>query len=198
MWLFNKTTIFNDEELIAEYYKTGNQQLIGKLFSNHVKTIYGVCLFYFKDKDIAKDHVMQITEKLFSELKKKPIQHFKAWLSFVVRNHCISELRKNKNKHFVSETYLDFELNLTTLEDEQKIESVNDEDLLQHLREVLPKLKDKQRICIEYFYLNNKSYQEIAELTSFSINEIKSYIQNGKRNLKLLIEEKINKSSHGK
>lgn len=198
MWLFNKTTISKDEELITEYYKTGNQQLIGKLFSNHVKTIYGVCLFYFKDKDVAKDHVMQITEKLFVELKKKPIQHFKAWLSFVVRNHCISEIRKNKNKHFVSETYLDFEVNYTSLEEEQKIEYVTDEDLLQHLRDVLPKLKEKQKICIEYFYLNNKSYQEIAELTSFTINEIKSYIQNGKRNLKLLIEDKINKSSHDK
>jgi len=155
-----------------------------------------VCLFYFKDKDLAKDMVMQIFEKLLTELKKSEVKNFKAWLSFVVRNYCISELRKNKNKHFVNESYLDFEITTTTLLEEEKIESVNEELLLEYMKECLPQLKENQKLCVELFYLQNLSYQQIADKTKFSLNEIKSYIQNGKRNLKLLIEQKQTNKKH--
>jgi RNA polymerase sigma-70 factor (ECF subfamily) len=63
--------------------------------------------------------------------------------------------------------------------------------LLEDMKTCLPKLKENQRICVELFYLKNKSYQDIANETNFSLNEIKSYIQNGKRNLKLFLEDSI-------
>ncbi len=190
MWLFKKKQFDTDEAIAHEYYISGNKTLVGDLFEKHVKTVFGVCLFYFKDKDVAKDMVMQIFEKLITELKKTEIKNYKAWLSFVVRNYCISELRKTKNKHFVSESYLDFEINTTTLLEEEKIESINDEALLECMKESLPLLKENQKICVELFYLQNLSYQQICDKTKFNLNEIKSYIQNGKRNLKLLIEQK--------
>ncbi|MDX2173907.1 MAG: sigma-70 family RNA polymerase sigma factor [Bacteroidota bacterium] len=196
MWLFKKKEFASDEAIAHEYYLTGNKTLVGDLFEKHVKTVFGVCLFYFKDKDVAKDMVMQIFEKLLTELKKSEVKNFKAWLSFVVRNYCISELRKNKHKHFVSENYLDFEVNTTTLLEEEKIESVNEELLLEYMKECLPQLKENQKLCVELFYLQNLSYQQIADKTKFSLNEIKSYIQNGKRNLKLLIEQKQNIKKH--
>ena len=99
MWLFKKRDFATDEELALNYYKTGDKELVGLLFEKHVKTVFGVCLFYFRDKDIAKDAVMQIFEKLITELKKTEVKNFKGWLSFVVRNYCISEIRKNKNRY---------------------------------------------------------------------------------------------------
>ena len=196
MWLFKKKRFNTDEEIVCEYYVTGNKALVGDLFEKHVKTVFGVCLFYFKDKDAAKDIVMQIFEKLITELKKSEVKNFKAWLSFVVRNYCISELRKNKNKHFVSESYLDFEITSTSYLEEEKINSVNNDVLLDYMKECLPLLKENQKICIELFYLQNLSYQQINIKTALSLNEIKSYIQNGKRNLKLLIEQKQNSTKH--
>ena len=129
-------------------------------------------------------------------LKKSEVKNFKGWLSFVVRNYCISELRKNKNKHFVSESYLDFEVSPTSYEEEEKINSINNDVLLEYMKECLPLLKENQKICIELFYLQNLSYQQISAKTTLSLNEIKSYIQNGKRNLKLLIEQKQNSTKH--
>ena len=196
MWLFKKKNTPSDEELVMNYFNTGNKQLVGDLFEKHVKTVFGVCLFYFRDKDQAKDAVMQIFEKLMFDLQKTQVKNFKAWLSFVVRNYCISEIRKGKGKHFVPETYLDFELAPTSLEEEEKLEQVNDERMLDYMKEVLPELKESQRRCLELFYLKNFSYQQISEQLQFSINEVKSYIQNGKRNLKLLIEEKIKQNTH--
>lgn len=191
MWLFSKKNSASDEELVLDYFNSGNKALVGDLFERHVKTVFGVCLFYFRDKDLAKDVVMQIFEKLIVDLRKSEVKNFKAWLSFVVRNHCISELRKNKGKHFLPEAYLDFEVRETSLEEEERIAKVNEDLLLEHMKEALPKLKENQKICIEAFYLKGLSYQEISTETNFSINEVKSFIQNGKRNLKLLIEEKV-------
>lgn len=191
MWLFRKSVSQTDEVLAESYRISGDTRLVGQLFDKHVKTVFGVCLFYFKDKDIAKDAVMAIFEKLIQELKRTEVKNFKGWLSFVVRNHCISELRKNKSIHKVSTSYLDFELETASLEEEENIAGINEDTLLQHLSECLPQLKENQRLCIELFFLKDYSYQQIETKTGFSINEVKSYIQNGKRNLKLLIQEKL-------
>jgi RNA polymerase sigma-70 factor (ECF subfamily) len=63
----------------------------------------------------------------------------------------------------------------------------NHEIEMMHL--AIAKLNDEQRICIQAFYLQKKSYQDIAEETKYSIGEVKSYIQNGKRNLKIIMEK---------
>jgi RNA polymerase sigma factor (sigma-70 family) len=190
MWLFKSKKKMSDEALAKGYYTSGDKALMGLLFENHVKTVFGVCLFYFRDKDVAKDMVMQIFEKLMLELRKTEVNNFKAWLSFVVRNYCISELRKSKKHLFVNESYLDFEIKETDYEKEEKIRGVSDDVLLEQMSESLTELKPNQKLCVELFYLQNKSYQEISHETSFSVNEVKSHIQNGKRNLKLLIEAK--------
>lgn len=191
MWLFKKHKEGNDEELAAAYFASGNRSQMGQLFDRHVKTVYGVCLFYFKDRDAAQDAVMAIFEKLLVELRRHKVEHFKAWLGFVTRNYCISELRKNKPGRFVSEAYLDFEVKPADWDEEAIIAGVTDEVLLKYLQECLPLLKDKQRVCVELFYLKDYTYQQIETETGYTLNEVKSYIQNGKRNLKLIIEEKI-------
>lgn len=192
MWIFRKRDTDNDEALAKHYFRSGDKRYVGDLFEKHVKTVYGVCLFYFRDKDVAKDMVMQVFEKLITELRKTEVRNFKAWLSFVVRNHCINELRKNKGKYRLPETYLEFELKDATLEEEERIASVNDDLILGFMNEALPTLKQNQRICIELFYLKGLSYLLVSEKTGFSVNEVKSYIQNGKRNLKLIIGSKMN------
>lgn len=196
MWLFTGKNNRSDEELVSGYFRSGDKALLGYLFERHVKTVYGVCLFYFRDKDIAQDAVMQIFEKLIGDLRRTEVKSFKAWLGFVVRNHCISELRKNKGRIFLPETYLDFEIREASLEEEERIERVNEELMLEHMKEALPQLKENQRICIEGFYLKGRSYQDISEQSGFTLNEVKSFIQNGKRNLKLLIEQKLRNKQH--
>lgn len=193
MWLFKNKEYLSDEELINQFKQYGNKNIFAELFKKHVKVVYGTCLFYLQDKDDAQDATMQLFEKLMIEVKNRDILNFKGWLSFVVRNHCISIIRKNKSNQKNIKSYYEFEYVAPNIETEEKINAVDDEQMIELMTESLFQLKDKQRICIDLFYLKNKSYQEIATETNFSINEIKSYIQNGKRNLKLLIEEKNSK-----
>jgi RNA polymerase sigma factor (sigma-70 family) len=191
MWLFGKINKKTDEELVKAYFRSGDTVLLGHLFEQHVRTVFGTCLFYFRDKAMAKDAVMQIFEKLIVELRKSEVKNFRAWLGFVVRNHCISELRKQGRNRLLPEAYLDFEIRDPSLEEEERIARVREDLLLAYMEQALPELKENQRLCVEAFYLKARSYQQISDETGFSLNEVKSYIQNGKRNLKLLIEQRI-------
>lgn len=188
MWLFKKKEYSSDEELLKHYKQSGNKELFADLFKKHVSVVYGTCLFYLQDKDEAQDATMQLFEKLLLDINNREIDNFKGWLSFVVRNHCISIIRKNKSQNKNIKSYYEFEYEDANYESEEKINTVSDDMMLENMKQCLPKLKENQRVCVELFYLNNKSYLDIANETGFTLNEIKSYIQNGKRNLKLLLD----------
>ena len=188
MWLFKKKEYNSDEELLKHYKQSGNKELFADLFKKHVSVVYGTCLFYLQDKDEAQDATMQLFEKLLLDINNREIDNFKGWLSFVVRNHCISIIRKNKSQNKNIKSYYEFEYEDANYETEEKINAVSDDVMLENMKQCLPKLKENQRVCVELFYLNNKSYQDIANETGFTLNEIKSFIQNGKRNLKLLLD----------
>lgn len=190
MWLFKKKKEYvSDEALLLDFRQSGDKDLFAELFKKHVTTVYGTCLFYLQDKDEAQDATMILFEKMLLDIGTREINNFKAWLGFVVRNHCISLIRKKKTVNKNLKSYYEFELEDSSYETEEKIQSVSDDVLLQEMKSCLPKLKERQRICVEQFYLHNKSYQDIANETGYNLNEVKSHIQNGKRNLKLLIEE---------
>ena len=196
MWLFKKNSPDSyrdksDEEIISHYIKSGDMKLFADLFKKHVTSVYGTCIFYLQDKDEAQDAVMHIFEKLLSDLKQNDIKNFKAWLSFVVRNHCISVIRKKNTVLKNTKSYYEFEYSETTYETELKLDKVNDELLMQYIEQCLPELKENQKKCVELFYLQNLSYQQISNSLKLTVNEVKSNIQNGKRNLKLMIEEKL-------
>ena len=176
----------SDGELIALYKKSNDKLFVGELYTRYAHLVLGMCINYFKDKDIAKDAVLQIFEKLFVELKKREVENFKAWLTFVVRNHCISEIRK-KQTQFHRESEYEKDIKTEINEEEESPEETEKQIAL--LEKAMNNLNPFQKKCIELFYYKNMSYAQIVELTGYTVNEVKSYIQNGKRNLKLIITE---------
>lgn len=135
---------------------------------------------------------MQIFEKLFTDLLKHKIENFKPWLHMVVRNHCLGLLRKDQSLQ-KNEKSLKIEFDFMEYEDEEHlIIEKEHENNVNNLNSALKQLKSEQKECVELFYLQEKSYTEITELTGFPIKKVKSYIQNGKRNLKLIMERMVN------
>jgi RNA polymerase sigma-70 factor (ECF subfamily) len=182
----------NDEELVVQYKITYNKWILGELFKRHSLMCFAVCTKYLKDESAAEDAVMTIFEKLFTDLHRHDITNFKSWLHTVCRNHCLMQLRKNTPfirindaKEENSESFMNLERFL-----HQEVNENEKEEKLLALEQAIEQLKDKQKECIELFYLQQKSYEEIATLTGYSPNEVKSYIQNGKRNLKIALGEK--------
>lgn len=182
-----KTNYLSDLELVSKYKATSDKTYIGELYKRYLHLVLGMCVYYFKDKDVAKDITIEIFEKLFCELKKREIENFKNWLTFVVRNHCISELRKMQTQLNRDIEY-QYELK-QQMNNEQEV-TINNTEQIENLEKALKELNPFQKKCIELFYFKNMSYHQIVELTGYSVNEVKSYIQNGKRNLKLIMIKK--------
>ncbi len=181
-----------DKKLVNAYKKSGNREYIGQLFKHYTHLVYGVCLKYLEDEDKSKDAVMDIFEKLIEDLRKHDIAHFKSWLYQVSKNHCLMQLRREKNQGSIHyemdeknarlfmESFIDLHHN-NEEEEEEKAALVN------KLNRAMCVLKDEQRTCIELMYLKDKSYKEIAETTGYKMKQVKSFIQNGKRNLKQIM-----------
>jgi RNA polymerase sigma-70 factor (ECF subfamily) len=174
----------SDNELILLYKQQGDLAVVGELYTRYASLVYGVCLKYLKDRDEAKDMAMQMFEKLTSTIKSHEIDNFKSWLYVSTRNQCLMQIRKEKGKfrEDISEKVVENELLLhPPVEDEL-------EDDLSKLEKCIEKLVDEQKQCVELFYLKEKCYQEISSTTGYDMNKVKSYIQNGKRNLKICME----------
>jgi RNA polymerase sigma factor (sigma-70 family) len=172
----------SDEDLIAKYKESEDNAYIGELYKKYTHVVLGVCMKYLRDREEAKDAVMQIFEKLMSDLKKHEIANFRGWLHMVAKNHCLMKLR-NKNHMLdidevgeTSDNVVEFYHDLHPV-DESEIQLTN-------LEEAISCLDDDQKKCVELFYLKERSYKDVADATGFTLNQVKSYIQNGKRNLK--------------
>lgn len=182
----HNSDIDQDLQLIEAYKTTGDLEVLGKLFGQYTHLVYGVCLKYLKHRENAQDAVMQIFEELITKLPKNEVQNFKSWLHVVTKNHCLMELRSAKSKTIE----VDFStINMEIASNAHPTSETDIEENIVKLEKCIEKLKNEQKACVKLFYLEKKCYQEITDITSFSIKKVKSYIQNGKRNLKQCIEQ---------
>lgn len=181
---------YSDNELIAEYKNTKNNVFVGILYKRYSHLVLGLSLKYLKDEDEAKDAVMQIFEKLLSDLLKFNIEYFKSWLYTFSKNHCLmiirtkqSKLKKEIDLQRHADSFMETETNSHLNKTEEK------EIQYTLLEKAIEELNEDQRKCIKLFYLKERSYNEIVDETGYSLNEVKSFIQNGKRNLKIKLEK---------
>lgn len=157
------------------------------LYQRYMDLVFGVCLKYFKDAERSRDAVMDIFDELVRKLKAHEVDNFKGWLHVLARNYCLMQLRSPRNLKTT-------EFNPSFMQSEQNAhlngEVLEKEENFRRLEQCLGELTDEQRTAVRLFYLENKCYNEIAEITGYEWNKVRSYIQNGKRNLKICIEQK--------
>lgn len=178
----------SDKELLKAFKQTNDIKYLSILYQRYMDLVFGVCLKYFKDADRCKDAVMDIFEELNTKLKIHEVDNFKGWLHTVTRNYCLMQLRSPRNLK-TSELNIDF---MQSAEPSHLSNEVFEkEKSFKQLEACIEILPDDQKTAIELFYLQKKCYNEITEITGFEWNKVRSFIQNGKRNLKLCIEEKL-------
>jgi RNA polymerase sigma-70 factor (ECF subfamily) len=160
-------------------------QALGVLFDRYVELIYGVCLKYLKDARESEDAAMEIFEVLRLKLHSHHVTSFRSWLFVVTRNHCLQILRRRQTG--LTEVYDE------SLMQSRAFEHPDDEMFLlaneNGLRNCLDKLPDAQKHSLELFYFESKSYQEIASILTLDKEQVRSHLQNGRRNLKNCIDK---------
>lgn len=175
----------SDTELLEKFYRDHNNEWLGIVLQRYTLLLLGVCMKYLKNEEEAKDAVQQVFLKAITELAKYRVAYIKSWLYMVARNYCLMKLR-DKNIFIPVEE----DTQLAAVETDRK--EINTKELtLSLLESSLEQLNPEQKTCVTLFYLQKKSYQEIVDQTGFTLLQVKSHIQNGKRNLKLLVEKKM-------
>ena len=183
----NRYENISDNELLDYYYQSKDQQWIGILLERYTMLLLGVCMKYLKNEEEARDAVQQIFLKVLTEVSKYKIEYFKSWLYMVAKNHCLMKLRGQHGKH-VKELKEE-----AAIEDHEsdKQELLANEKTYSLLEQSIQELNEEQKQCVTLFYLHKNSYQQITERTGYNLMQVKSYIQNGKRNLRMLLERKL-------
>ncbi|MCO5231991.1 MAG: sigma-70 family RNA polymerase sigma factor [Chitinophagales bacterium] len=185
----NLSADLSDQDLILSYQQNGNNQSMAVLYKRYVSLVFGLCYKYYKNIHESEDATSQIFQLIMDKLKDNSVVYFKSWLYVVSKNYILNDIRKSKALQFqyveeFSENFMenDFDLHLNNTEN-----GVDSDSLL---KLGLESLKEAQQVCLELFYIQSKSYVQIAEMTDFDIKQVKSHIQNGKRNLKIFLESK--------
>ena len=180
-----QTSPLTDTELLLSYQKEQQQQVLAQLYLRYSDLVYGTCVKYLEDQEKAKDAVIDIYQELVEKAKHHAIDNFKSWLYVVAKNHCLMELRKGKRM-----TTVEFDGQVMQSEDFFHLDSVFEkEKQLDKLGTCIEKLTEEQKNTIRLFYLENKCYNEITTLTGYDWNKVRSLVQNGRRNLKICMEE---------
>lgn len=174
-----------DEELVQAYTESPTSDILQVLYERYGHLVLGLCIKYLKQVEDAEDLCANIFEKLPQLITKHEIRYFKSWLYQVSRNECLMVLRK-KDPHFkeIEDALLADNHNQSLKEKEEQ------EQALQKMDDAIQRLKKDQRDCITLFFIEEKSYQEVSALLHMTVKSVKSHIQNGKRNLKILMEAK--------
>lgn len=180
----------SDEALVRQFRTSGDLDLLGALYERYMHLVYGVCLKYFREREAAKDGITSIFEKLIVELPKHEVEDFKSWLYVLTKNFCLMKIRAGKSEERRKEAWQNDEEFF--VESAEEMHPVDEEDARMNkiLADCIEKLKDEQQQCIRMFYFEERSYKEIAAVLKLEEKKVKSFIQNGKRNLKICIEGK--------
>lgn len=175
----------DDEQLLALYQASGDLEMLATLYERYMGLVYGVCLKYLKSDTQSQDAVMELFEELIEKVKSQEIRHFKSWLYVVAKNHCLMALRRQKGKKVLS-----MDADFMQLPSELHPADTNEKEAsLVMMEKCLETLSDPQRNAVTLFYLEEKCYQQVAEVTGYPLGKVRSYIQNGRRNLKICMEK---------
>lgn len=177
---------YSDTELVARYKQTGDQEVLAGLYQRYMDLIYGVCMKYFKNSEDAHDAVIHIYEELIAKVKKHEVEYFRAWLYQLAKNHCLMALRKKKIN------FISADEEFVQLPDLSHPEQVHEKEVqFQLMQFCMDRLVEQQKKAIDLFYLKEQCYKDIALTTGWEVGIVKSHIQNGRRNLKNCMDEKM-------
>ena len=175
----------SDRELVERYRYSYDTTYMGVLFQRYAHLLFGVCMKYLKNDERAKDAVMEVFEKVLTDTRRHDVEDFRPWIYTVTKNHCLMGLRKEKVQHLKQEDYIRFTQEIMETEDVMHLNGMSAIEMDKNLLAAIETLKNEQQQCVKLYFFEKKSYEEIQEQTGFTYNEVKSHLQNGKRNLRL-------------
>ncbi|MHC1706639.1 MAG: RNA polymerase sigma factor [Bacteroidales bacterium] len=182
--------LLSDEELFRSFQVSHKKEMMGELFNRYLHLVLGVCFKYLKDEEKSRDAAMQVFEQLLTKPAKQDIRSFKDWLFIITKNHCLMVIRHEQaGQRVLTEKFFDLQSEIMESSSQMHLYDAEEQERrFEKLRLALARLPDEQKQCVELFYYEDKSYQDISRMTGYDLNKVKSCLQNGKRNLKIMLD----------
>jgi RNA polymerase sigma-70 factor (ECF subfamily) len=181
----NNRQNLSDKELIERYRYSYDNAYIGELYQRYSHMLFGVCMKYLANEEKAKDVVMDVFERILKDLKRHEVDNFRTWVYSVAKNQCLMIIRSEKRSDAKREEFEHASAQIMELDLPEHLNGESQEETDRKLMLAVDTLKKEQQDCIRLFYFEKKSYEEIELLTGFTYKQVKSFLQNGKRNLKI-------------
>ncbi len=184
----------SDESLLHKFQQTGNTLYFEELYQRFSHLVYGVGLKYLQSAADSADMTNQLFEKWLQNPPAAPVQSVKNWVYRAAVNACHSRKRESQSEAKKQFEWSAFEKSgQTFMENEGFLRLIkrreNETDLEEKLEKAIIQLPEVQQRCIRLFFFEKKSYKKIASITGYPELKVKSYLQNGKRNLKIWLEK---------
>jgi len=179
----HKIQDLSNEELFEKFVESNDMAFFGELYKRFIPKVYGLCLKYLGNSEASRDAVMEIYQLVSVKIRNYEIDNLNAWLYSVAKNYCLQVIRKEKRTIFVSieDVVVENSSFFTHTDEARTLEEIA------ALEYCMNTLSEEQKTSVKLFYFEEKSYADIVEITGYALNKVKSYIQNGKRNLKTCI-----------
>jgi RNA polymerase sigma-70 factor (ECF subfamily) len=173
--------LLTDAELVQLYRKHAERSAMEELYRRYHKKAFGVAYSVFRNKDESTDVMLAVFEKMLREMANTEIREFAAWIYVLTRNECLMRLRSDKRRVAREKLFAMSQ----PLDESYEPEFFHEKN--NALKQALAALSDTQRMCLELFYFEQKSYKEVADELGLDTEAVRSQLQNGKRNLKNLM-----------
>lgn len=182
----------SDAALLKGFQTEQKRPYVAELFGRYRHLVFGVAYKYLKNREEAEDMVSYVFSLILEKLPGKEVRSFKQYLYGMVRNECLAKHRRIKKEQEKQQEWAVLEKNNPQfMENESYMHLINEKSLEDVVQQAMQELGDEQRVCVFHFFFEGKSYKEIADITGFEVKKVKSYLQNGKRNLKKKLESQI-------
>ena len=176
----------SDAELLDRFHRSPTPATLLPLYERYAELIYAWCLRYLGTPERAEDAGAEVFTVLLERLPKHEVSNFRSWLQTVVRNHCLMQLRREHRDPV--QQHAPLESVVQSADWQHLLDEPSDTDT-RGLHHCMKQLNDEQRRCIRLFYLQEgESYRSIAERLNLSIGQVRSHLQNGRRNLGQCLE----------
>ena len=180
----------SDENLIQRYKYTDDKDAFAELYHRYRHLVFGVCLKYLANHNDSEDMTSLVFEKLLTKPPGEEVESFKAWLYKITVNECLGGVRKEQTRSKVEENFKNLEERSQKFMENEGFARLISKGLPKgpehDLEDLIEKLPKEQKQCLKLFYVKRLRYKAIATKLDIDERKVKSALQNGKRNLKML------------
>jgi RNA polymerase sigma-70 factor (ECF subfamily) len=172
----SRAAYLSDEDIVRRFQETGDKECFAELFVRHRKRVFVACRSFFSDGAAAEDATQETFLRVYRSLHNYKGGDFLAWLTRIARNVCVDEWRRRREKETTDFDIYEFPAPLS-IDSSQETHLIA-EKVWREMRCLAP----AQQRCLE-LKIEGYSYEETATRTGFTIDAVKSHLQNGRRML---------------